>query len=138
MLPYNQPFRSMLRKYIPTLRNEKIKEHESMVCIHRQLLRERHIRPKLKIADKIEHTLSEAFELTLPYQKSIDRARQLWMIRKQYAVRQRNFLQIPSSPINIYRFVVASLHFHWVRMVTLPMLWISRVKYSFQLMAGKK
>lgn len=150
MMPYNLSFRSLLKKYIPTLPIEKIDEHESLFS-HRTQLKIEHTykmvpfpfleNPKEyldKIKMKIDTNTQKAEAILLPYKNSYNAAYQLWIAHREVALEQGNFLQIPTSLEGLTRFIGKVIKYQFVKIKTLPILWAYKIKYLWQILFKRK
>jgi hypothetical protein len=81
------------------------------------------------INKKIEHVSREAQAIVAPVARLFNAVQRLWIARRQFAVAQGHFLQIPPSVEGLVRFIGAGLRYTFVSAVTLPRLEINRVGY---------
>jgi len=137
MTPFNISFRKLLRKYIPQIDNEQLDKHESLFAARTQLMNDIKIIDERKwqnyLSQLKQHPITsisnESEEIFQNYSKQYNAVHELWLARRQFALEQGKYLQIPTSFTALYRYVETGFKYHLVQIKTLPILWINQLKY---------
>ena len=135
MMPYNLTFRRLLRKTVPQLTPEKINEYESLTATRHHLIQEKSLLPPKKpvqpvLSLLIKESAQQATIILSPHKRVLDASQELWVARRQLALQQGHFLQIPPTPGGVWRLFKAMMKYHfWVQPKTFPHFVLNRIKY---------
>ncbi len=88
--------------------------------------------PQLYRKELIEQITIEANSIIKNYKKEFEAALKLWIARKQFALEQGYFLQIPHTGKGFGRFISTAYNYPKVQVKTLPTLWKNRTIYFFK------
>ena len=150
MMPFNFSFRNLLKKYIPRLSKEKLDQHENIFAQRAQLQIEKRYKmipiPFLEkpdyylntIRERVKDYTGEAEKILLPYKNSYNAAHKLWIARREFALEQGYLLQIPPTFQRFVRFSRKAVKYQFVRIETLPILWVYKIIYYLQLLFKQK
>jgi hypothetical protein len=81
------------------------------------------------ISSKIEHVSREAKAIIAPVAPLFNLVHRLWIARRQFALEQGHFLQIPPTVEGLVRFVKAAMNYALISIATLPRLEVNRIRY---------
>lgn len=159
MMPLHTSFRRTLRRTIPQLSYQELDRYESLISLINHLKFETsrgQEPPQQETKSNEENPISpdrasdgslgetpvlpdpisdidlitgEANEILEPYEKQYRHSHRLWVARRQLAVQQGNFLQIPYTWRSFRLFLWAIWNYRRVQAVTAPVLAWNRFKY---------
>lgn len=139
MLSLNLSFRRLVLKYIPQLISKDLDKYESLTALRHQISED--VRT-LSTADPIVNQKREDSKESSTHEANITirknfipnvnnykRVQKLYMAKRQYALQQGNYLQVPSSPSAFWKYINAAINYRNVQIQTLPFLWANRLIY---------
>jgi len=139
MTPFNISFRKLLRKYIPQIDNVQLDEHESLFAARAQFLNDINLFNKRELGEYIQpeenpitNISKESEDIFRNYAKQYNAVHELWLARRQFALEQGKYLQIPTSFPALYRYIKTGFKYHLVQIKTLPILWMNQLRYFQQ------
>ncbi len=130
MLPYNQSFRTLLRKYIPQVSEYQLRRHEEIIGLRNELILESAYAPEPNDLQNyiavIEGLSSRAREVFAGYENLYLAAEKVWEARRRFAYKQGNLQQIPDSFNGLRGFIRAAWNYTRVTWRYVPVLWWNR------------
>ncbi|MBN2091381.1 hypothetical protein JW964_17345 [candidate division KSB1 bacterium] len=135
MLPINPIYRRLIRKYVPQISKKDLEKYDSYLAYryHYELKPLRRPPKQSIVAPGQEIPLPDAIEELLRklkhFKKYIAATYQIWTARRDYAIQQKNLLQLTLSFNSIKKNLGAALYYRYVLITRLPLLWYNKYGY---------
>jgi hypothetical protein len=135
MVPLSITHRRLLSKYIPQITCKDISKYESLLALQNDMYIEFVLSFKLKKVrtptNLIEEINKEAKNVFYPYNREFELLSKLWQARREFALTQGNFHQIPTNWRDLGNFIWKLLKYYAIEFYALPVLWKNKVKGFF-------
>lgn len=137
MVPLSITHRRLVSKYIPQVTCKDISKYESLLAIQNDIYVEFQLTAKLATTSVttptslIDEVNNEAKNVFHPYQKEFELLTKLWQARREFALTQGNFHQIPTNWKDLGNFIWKMLKYYAIEFYALPLLWKNKVKGFF-------
>jgi len=137
MVPLSITYRRLLSKYIPQITCKDISKYESLLAVQNDIYVEFKLTSKLITkpvrtpTTLIEELNKEAKAVFHPYNNEFELLTKLWQARREFALTQGNFHQIPTNWRDLGNFIWKMLKYYAIEFYALPVLWKNKVKGFF-------
>jgi len=138
MIPLSITHRRLISKYIPQVKCKEISKYESLLALHQNLwLESKLIHPTvyssifsnlLSLKEEVNKEASAIFD---PVKTEIELVTKLWLARREFALIQGNFHQIPTNWKDMWLFTKKLLKYYALEFYALPILWLSKIRGFF-------
>jgi len=148
-MPFHPSFRFLLRKYIPQVSNEDLDRHESLMALRLQLKLERNMPPGATTSDykqtrggsardirnqlireaTVQANSTNGTGIFSGFEKEFNAVQQLWIARRQLALRPNPYSQTLSSLRRWKKLVESVLRYYSVRLRTFLVLETNRFRF---------
>ena len=127
MVPLSITHRRLLSKYIPQITCKDISKYESLLALQNDLYVEFKLSPELEKerapASLIQEVNKEANIIFDPYRNEFELLTKLWQARREFALTQGDFHQIPANWKDLGNFIWKMLKYYAIEFYALPLLW---------------
>lgn len=159
MLPFNLPFRRLLRIFIPKLSNEDLDKHEQLVALRHQLIQERNIllmksrhnngndnpndvnqngndnndgdEDLIRLNKQIRAATKASNRILKPFKDDYKKVQELYVERRRAQLTEKKYLQLPTSPLEVSQVVWPNIKMRWRGFKLFWFLFIPRrIKHS--------
>ena len=144
MVPLSITHRHLVSKYIPQVTCKDISKYESLLALQNDLYIEFQLTSKLVTTpvrtptSLIDEVNKEAKNVFYPYNKEFELLTKLWQARREFALTQGNFHQIPTNWRELGNFIWKMLKYYAIEFYALPVLWINKIKGFFSALFSLK
>ncbi len=134
MLPINPTYRRLIRKYVPQISKNDLEKYDSYLayCYHDKLIPSPPPTKSITAPGQeipLPDSIKELLEKLNNLKKYIAATYQIWTARRDYAIQQKNLLQLTISFNSIKNNFGAALYYRYVLITRLPLLWYNKYGY---------